>query len=140
MAPTASVEKPLNSASPQAVIAALHNHDLFIKALCPDLISYELSSGDPSSGPTTYSVTDKKPVGKVTWKLTLTNKPDGIDSKVDAKPPMGAMLIDSQWRVVDGVLREDANIEGNMLTKKMARGNVEKQHPETIEKILAQAS
>jgi len=38
------------------------------------------------------------------------------------------------------VLREEAMIEGNMLTKKMARGNVEKQHPEAMDKIMAEAA
>jgi len=140
MAPSATVEKPLNSTSPAAVIDCLHNHDLMVRVLSPTLISYELTSGDPSSGPTIYSVTDKRPVGQMTWKLTLTNQPEGVDSKVDAKPPMGSMIVESQWRVVDGVLREEAMIEGNMLTKKMARGNVEKQHPEAMDRIMAEAA
>ncbi|KAF2440083.1 hypothetical protein P171DRAFT_435895 [Karstenula rhodostoma CBS 690.94] len=116
-----------------------------IAALCPGLISYAFLSGDKTTE-ATYSVTDKKPIGQVhpthtptthiltppkqtTYKLTLTNVPDGINSLVNAKPPVGTLTIAAKWRVAEGQLVEEVEIEGNMLVKKMARGNVEKTHP-----------
>lgn len=62
---TTNVSTPLPAGLDQAtVIAALHNHDLMIKTLCPALISYEFDSGDKDSQ-ATYNVTDKKPIGQV---------------------------------------------------------------------------
>ncbi|KAF2465263.1 uncharacterized protein BDR25DRAFT_85829 [Lindgomyces ingoldianus] len=121
-----------------AVLTALHNHDLMIKTLCPALISYEFESGDAKST-ATYSVTDKKPIGQTTYKLTLTNVPDGVDSLVNAKPPVGVLTIAGKWRVKDGKLVEDVEIDGNFMMKKMAKGNVEKTHPEQHGKLLESA-
>ena len=42
------------------VLAALHNHDLMIRTLCPALVSYVFESGDPRTR-ATYQVTDRKP-------------------------------------------------------------------------------
>ena len=138
MAPTATVSKPLPSTlSNSQAIAALHNHNLMIKAICPQLISYELESRTGNSG--TYKVTDKKPIGQTTYTLTLTNQPNGIDSLVNAKPPVGTLTIIGKWRVEGGKLIEEADIEGNMVTKKMAKGNVEKQHPEAMDLIFQEA-
>ena len=50
------------------IIATLHNHDAMIKALCPELISYEFVSGDKNSQ-AVYSVTDKKPLGQVRYLM-----------------------------------------------------------------------
>ena len=47
-----------------SVLAALHNHELMIKTLCPALISFEFESGD-KNGQATYNITDKKPIGQV---------------------------------------------------------------------------
>ncbi|EKG13202.1 hypothetical protein MPH_09674 [Macrophomina phaseolina MS6] len=137
---TTSISTPLPAnVSEQQVITALHNHDLMIKTLCPALVSYELDSGD-SSTQATYNVTDKKPIGQTTYKLTLTNVEGGVDSLVDAKPPVGSLKIAGKWRVAGGNLQEDVEIDGNMVTKKMAKGNVEKTHPEQQSKLLEEAA
>jgi hypothetical protein len=139
MAPTTSVSTPIpDGVSPDAVIKALHSHENYIKATCPQLISYELESGDPSNS-AVYAVTDKKPIGQTTYKLTLTNQPDGIDALINAKPPVGTMTISSQWRVAGGQLKEDVEIDANMVMKKMAKGNVEKSHPDQHKTLIAQA-
>lgn len=85
-------------------------------------------------------VTDKKPIGQTTYKLTLTNQPTGLDSLVNAKPPIGALNINSKWRVVEGNLVEEADIDGNMITKKMGKDTVTKEHPKAMVKILAAAA
>lgn len=135
------------------LIATLHSHETMIAALCPGLISYEFISGDKATE-ATYSVTDKKPMGQVTptptlfaksypntpkqttYKLTLTNVPDGINSFVNAKPPVGSLTIAAKWRVAGGQLVEEVEIEGNFMIKKMAKGNVEKTHPEQHTKLI----
>lgn len=123
-----------------------------IKTLCPALVSYAFDSGDKSAS-ATYIVTDKKPIGQVhflpcshtkplskphqtTYKLTLTNTPDGVDSLVNAKPPVGVLTIAGKWRVVGGKLTEDVVIDGNFMMKKVAKSNVEKTHPEQHAKLL----
>ncbi|KAF6809119.1 hypothetical protein CSOJ01_07091 [Colletotrichum sojae] len=127
------------------VLAAIHNHDLMVKTLCPALISYNLESGSVGQGQSaTYSVTDKKPIGQTTYQLTITNLEDGVDTLVNAKPPVGTLVIQGKWRVLEGasgglVLQEDVEIEANMLMKKMAKGNVEKTHPEQHAALLVQA-
>ncbi|KAF9870579.1 hypothetical protein CkaCkLH20_11885 [Colletotrichum karsti] len=126
------------------VLAAMHNHDLMVKTLCPALISYNLESGSVGAGQSaTYSVTDKKPIGQTTYQLTITNLEDGVDTLVNAKPPVGTLVIQGKWRVVNEganlVLREEVEIEANMLMKKMAKGNVEKTHPEQHAALLVQA-
>lgn len=85
-------------------------------------------------------MTDKKPIGQTTYKLTLTNQPTGLDSLVNAKPPIGALNINSKWRVVEGNLVEEADIDGNMITKKMGKDTVTKEHPKAMVKILAAAA
>lgn len=129
MAPTTSVSTSVPAGlSNETVLSALHNHEMMIKILCPQLISYELESGTKDKE-ATYKVTDKKPIGQTTFKLTLTNTAAGVNTAVDAKPPVGTLLIKGTWVVKDGKLQEDVEIEGNMLTKKMAKGNVESTHP-----------
>lgn len=61
---TSHIETSIGSLAPATVIAALHNHELMIKTLCPALVSYAFDSGDASSS-ATYMVTDKKPIGQV---------------------------------------------------------------------------
>jgi hypothetical protein len=142
MAPTTSVSTPLPAdCTPEQAIRALHNHEIYIKATCPQLISHKLISGTPNIGEAcVYEVTDKKPIGQTTFKLTLTNVADGIDTLVNAKPPIGTLTINGTWRVADGVLKEEVVIEANMLMKKMAKGNVEKSHPEQHAALLAEAT
>ncbi|KAF4778020.1 hypothetical protein HER10_EVM0011835 [Colletotrichum scovillei] len=127
-----------------AVLSAIHNHDLMVKTLCPALISYNLESGSVGVGQSaTYSVTDKKPIGQTTYQLTITNLEDGVDTLVNAKPPVGTLVINGKWRIVNEaaglILREEVDIEANMLMKKMAKGNVEKTHPEQHAALLVQA-
>lgn len=61
--PTSQISTPLNGVPATTVIAALHNHDLMIKTLCPALISYHFESGDKATS-ATYSITDRKPIGQ----------------------------------------------------------------------------
>ena len=139
MAPTTTIATPIPAGlSPETVIKTLHHHDLYIKTTCPQLIRYELESGDPASK-ATYNVTDKKPIGETTYKLTLTNVADGIDTLVDGKMPMGSMKIAGKWRVADGMLKEEVEIDANMVVKKMVKGNVEKSHPEHHASLYAEA-
>jgi hypothetical protein len=63
---TTNVSTSIGSTPASTVLTALHNHDLMIKTLCPALISYNFESGDPNSQ-ATYSVTDKKPIGQVSY-------------------------------------------------------------------------
>ncbi|KAF0326674.1 hypothetical protein K4K61_012283 [Colletotrichum sp. SAR11_59] len=126
------------------VLTAMHNHDLMVKTLCPALVSYKLESGSVGLGQSaTYSVTDKKPIGQTTYQLTISNLDDGVDTLVNAKPPVGTLVIQGKWRVVNEganlILREEVDIEANMLMKKMAKGNVEKTHPEQHAALLVQA-
>lgn len=68
---TTNVATPLPAGLSQTtVIAALHNHDLMIRTLCPALISYEFESGDMSTQ-AMYIVTDKKPIGQVRFLYTI---------------------------------------------------------------------
>jgi hypothetical protein len=137
---TTSVKTPIPSGlSHEQVIAALHNHELMIKALCPALISHELESGDPNSE-AVYSVTDKKPIGQTTYKLTLTNVDGGVNSLVNAKPPVGTLTITGKWRINGNELTEDVDIDGNFMMKKMAKGNVDSTHPKQHQQLLAEAA
>jgi hypothetical protein len=95
--PTSHISTPLASVSPSIVIAALHNHDLMIKTLCPALISYNFESGDKSTC-ATYSITDRKPIGQVrsihfqipstkSYSTTLTLPPsDNIQTHPHKRP------------------------------------------------------
>ncbi|KAF2494240.1 hypothetical protein BU16DRAFT_528380 [Lophium mytilinum] len=137
---TTSVSTPIpTGVSVQHILQALHNHELMIRTLCPSLITYSLESGNPAST-ATYSVTDKKPVGQTTYKLTLTNTPYGIKSLVQAKPSTGTLTIAGNWCISNGTLREDVEIEGNFMMKKMAKGNVERTHPQQHSLLLQQAT
>ncbi|KAF2708083.1 hypothetical protein K504DRAFT_534758 [Pleomassaria siparia CBS 279.74] len=135
---TVSTDIP-STITTEQMLTALHNHELMIKTLCPGLISYEFESGDKESE-ATYSVTDKKPIGQTTFKLTLTNVPDGVDSLVNANPPVGILVIAGKWRVNGGKLVEDVEIEGNFMMKKMAKSNVEKTHPQQHSLLIEQVA
>ncbi|KAF1837153.1 hypothetical protein BDW02DRAFT_492032 [Decorospora gaudefroyi] len=135
---TSHISTPLNGVPPSIVIAALHNHDLMIKTLCPALVTYAFESGDPKRQ-ATYTVTDKKPIGQTTYKLTLINLPTGVDSLVNAKPPVGVLTISGKWRVADGALMEEVEIDANYMMKKVAKSNVEKTHPVQHVKLLEAA-
>lgn len=62
--PTSQISTPLKGVDAAIVIAALHNHDLMIKTVCPALVSYAFESGDKATS-ATYTITDKKPIGQV---------------------------------------------------------------------------
>jgi hypothetical protein len=141
MSPTFSHTTKLpEGVSSEAVVKALHDHDAYIKIACPQLVSYEFESGSKEIGQqAVYKVTDKKPLGQTTYTLTITNLADGLDTLVNAKPPVGTLIITGKWRVTAGELLEEVDIDGNMIMKKMVKSNVEKTHPEQHEKLLALA-
>ncbi|OTA99924.1 hypothetical protein M426DRAFT_66921 [Hypoxylon sp. CI-4A] len=127
---------------PASVISLLHNHETYIRVTCPQLISYHRVSSSSSSSSIT-NVTDRRPTGQTTYKLTLTNRAEGVDSEVDGKAPTGAMLIRTRWRVRaddPGFLREDVEIESNMITRKMVKSNIERGHPEYHRSFLEEAA
>jgi hypothetical protein len=68
--PTSQISTPLNGVDAAVVIAALHNHDLMIKTLCPALVSYAFESGDKATC-AVYTVTDRKPIGQVRFLFSL---------------------------------------------------------------------
>ncbi|ORY68430.1 uncharacterized protein BCR38DRAFT_471995 [Pseudomassariella vexata] len=130
------------STSPESVLKALHDHECYIRITCPQLISYKHISGTPNqlNESCLYEVTDKKPIGQTTFKLTLTNRDDGIEANVDGKAPTGALNIISKWVVSGNKLDEVVTIDSNMLMKKMIKGNVEKSHPEQHQGFYAAAA
>ncbi|KAI1214760.1 uncharacterized protein F4807DRAFT_455211 [Annulohypoxylon truncatum] len=135
---------------PAAVVALLHDHEAYIRTTCPQLISYKRVSGPSSSTtspaglgePVLFEVVDRRPTGQTTYKLTLTNREEGIDSLVDGKAPTGTMAVRTRWRVRGdaGMLEEEIEIDSNMITKKMVKGNIEKGHPEHHRSFLAEAA
>lgn len=124
----------------EAVIASLHNHDIYIRITCPQLIDYKKISGEPAIGETcVYEVTDKRPIGQTTFKLTLVNQPKGIDATVDGKAPTGSIHIESKWSVTSGRIEENIAIDSNAIMKRMIKGSVEKSHPEHHNSFLQAA-
>ncbi|KAE9981403.1 hypothetical protein BLS_007479 [Venturia inaequalis] len=143
MAPTTTINTPLSTPStPESVVAAMHNHDAFIKITSPALITYAKTSTEDIAldVPIAYSVTDKKPMGQTTYTLTLTNRINGIDTHVIAKPPVGSLTIKGEWRVVDGAIKEDVEVDTNFAMKRMVKGNIEKTHPEQHMQLIAESS
>lgn len=128
----ATITTPLaTGVKEEAVIASLHNHDTYIRITCPQLIDYKKISGDPAAGEVcVYEVTDKRPIGQTTFRLTLVNQPKGIDATVDGKAPTGSIHIESKWSVTSGRIEESIAIDSNAIMKKMIKGSVEKSHPE----------
>jgi hypothetical protein len=117
--------------SHQQIVAHLHDHDTYIRATCPELVSYEKISGEAGLDlPVSYSVTDKKPIGKTTYSLIITNRVDGIETKVNAKAPIGSMIVESKWVATPTELIERIWVDGNMIVKKMVKTVTEKNHPE----------
>jgi hypothetical protein len=104
-----------------ALIQILHSHKNIIDALAPGNSAATVVSGDPSAigTPTQYSITAPTPIGTTqTYPLTITNVTDGIDTFVQPKPPVGKLEIKSRWRVANGQLTEDVEIDGNFMTKR----------------------
>ncbi|KAK8108480.1 hypothetical protein PG984_014281 [Apiospora sp. TS-2023a] len=142
-----TITTPIPTTVPRdAVLAALHDHDRYIRTTCPQLINYVHISSNPATGPETlpcevYEVTDKRPIGQTTFRLTLTDLPgEGIDALIEGKAPTGSMTIKSRFRVLEGApqntLEERVAIDSNMLMNKMIKGNVEKSHPEQHQKFF----
>ncbi|KAI2633932.1 hypothetical protein GGS21DRAFT_490845 [Xylaria nigripes] len=127
----------------QAVLKILQNHELYIKTTCPQLVAQKRVSGaaEPELGqPCVYEITDKRPIGQTTFKMTLTNVTEGIDTIIEGKTPTGSMTIRSQWRVRAGKLDEIVEIESNIVTKKLIKVNIDRTHPEHHEGFLAEAA
>ncbi|KAI1477995.1 hypothetical protein F4774DRAFT_180786 [Daldinia eschscholtzii] len=155
-----SISTPLPaSVQPSVVVALLHNHETYIRTTCPQLISYSRISpttttvspnSNPNSNvapvdePHTFEVTDRRPTGQTTYRLTLTNRAEGIDSTVEGKVPTGSMTIRARWRVRGGgdagLLEEHVDIESNMITRKMIKSNIERSHPAHHRSFLAEAA
>lgn len=139
----ATITTPLSAGvKEEAVIASLHNHDIYIKVTCPQLIDYKkISGGEPVIGETcVYEVTDKRPIGQTTFRLTLVNQPKGIDATVDGKAPTGSIHIESKWSVTSGRIEESIAIDSNAIMKRMIKGSVEKSHPEHHQSFVQAAS
>lgn len=128
----ATITTPLAAGvNEEAVIASLHNHDTYIRVTCPQLIDYKKVSGEPAIGePCIYEVTDKRPIGQTTFRLTLVNQSKGIDATVDGKAPTGSIHVESKWSVTSGRIEENIAIDSNAIMKRMIKGSVEKTHPE----------
>ncbi|KAI3394462.1 hypothetical protein diail_2654 [Diaporthe ilicicola] len=137
----ATVTTPLTAGvEEEAVIASLHNHGTYIKITCPQLIAYKKISGEPAIGKScVYEVTDKRPIGQTTFRLTLVNQPKGIDATVVGSAPTGSIHIESKWSVTSGRIEETITIDSNAIMKKMIKGSVEKSHPEHHQSFLQAA-
>jgi hypothetical protein len=140
MAPTTTITTPIpTGVTPDAIIQILHDHESYIKLTCPLLISFKFESGDPDST-ATYNVTDKKPFGQTTFQLTLTNVGDGVETLVNAKPPMGTLTIKGKWCVADGNITEEVEIDAPFVMRKMVKGNTEKSHAEFHLELIKMAT
>jgi hypothetical protein len=131
MTSTSTISTPLpDGLSPEALIAALHNHPLYLKVTNPDLGSFKMSSGPspPTIGvPWVYAVASKTPQGEHTVDQELINHPEGVDTRVTIKLPVGGtMTIRAKWRVNGGVLKEGKELEAGYLMRKMAKAPIEK--------------
>jgi hypothetical protein len=127
--------------SDQSVIDTLQDHALYIRTTCPQLISQKHVSGTPGLGqPCEYEITDKRPIGRTTFKMTLTNVAGGVDAVVEGRTPTGSMVARSQWRARAGKLEEVVEIDSNMITTKFIKGNVEKGHPEFHDKFIVESA
>ncbi|TGJ83906.1 hypothetical protein E0Z10_g4842 [Xylaria hypoxylon] len=141
MATETVISTPLPAgATAQAVIDNLHNHDLYIKTTSPQLISLKHVSGTPGlDQPCVYEITDKRPVGQTTFKITLTNVAEGVDAAIDGNAPTGPIIVRSKWRAHGQTLEEVVEIDSNIVTNKLIKGNVEKSHPGYHQAFFAEA-
>ncbi|KAI1438866.1 hypothetical protein GGR50DRAFT_306044 [Xylaria sp. CBS 124048] len=139
-----SITTPLPAGVTEAaLVKGLQNHELYIKTTCPQLVSQKRLSGSatPAQGePCVYEVTDKRPIGVTTFKMTLTNVVGGVDAVIEGRAPTGSITIRSQWRVRAGKLDEDVEIESNMVTKKLIKSNIEKTHPDHHDGFFAEVA
>jgi ferredoxin-thioredoxin reductase catalytic subunit len=141
MASKTSISTPIPpEVNSQSVIQGLHNHESYIRTTCPQLISYTHLSGSPALGePCVYEVTDLRPYGETTYRLTLTNQPDGIHTLVDGQAPTGPLIIRAQWVVAEGRLDETVESESAVDLNQLIMGSVERSHPELHRGFIAQA-
>ncbi|KAI0531854.1 hypothetical protein GGR58DRAFT_209657 [Xylaria digitata] len=141
MATETVITTPLPAgATQQSVIESLHDHELYIRTTCPQLISQKHVSGTPGPDqPCVYEITDKRPVGQTTFTMTLTNVADGVDAVIDGKAPTGSIIIRSKWRARADALEEVVEIESNVVTRELIKGNVEKAHPGFHQAFFADA-
>lgn len=119
---TACIKTPIPSHVTQAsLIQVLHDHKPIIDALAPGNTASTLLSGDPDAmgTPCVYNITAPTPIGTSTYPLTITNLLGGVDTLVQPKPPVGKLEIRAKWRVVNGELKEDVEIDGNFVTKRL---------------------
>lgn len=137
-----SVTTPIpTNTSRESVIACLHNHEALIK-LSPQLEDFKLTSGDAHTA-AQYSVTDRKPIGRTTYELVITNNNDGCDTDTSAHPPLGLLKIWSKWRVVEAgkewVLREDIRLEANRAIVGKVKSSVAETRKGQHARLLEQA-
>lgn len=66
---------------------------------------------------------------QTSYTLTLTNLPTGVDSLVNARPPVGVLSIWGKWRVKGDLLCEEVEIDANFMMKKVAKTSVERVRP-----------
>jgi hypothetical protein len=119
---TACIKTPIPShVTGASLIQILHDHQPIIDALAPGNTASKLMSGDPAAmgTPCVYSITAPTPIGTSTYPLTITNLLGGVDTLVQPKPPVGKLEIRAKWRVVNGELKEDVEIDGNFVTKRL---------------------
>lgn len=125
----------------ESVIACLHNHEALIK-LSPQVSDYHLTSGDTRTS-AHYSVTDRKPIGKTTYEMAITNIDSGVDTDTSAHPPLGLLKIWSKWRVFpDGkgwALQEDVRLEANRAIVGKVMSSIAESHKGQHERLLEQA-
>jgi hypothetical protein len=119
---TTSIKTSIPSHVTEAsLIRILHDHQPIVNALAPGNTACKLMSGDPAAmeSPCEYSVTAPTPIGTSTYPLTITNLPDGVDTLVQPKVPVGKLEIRAKWRVANAQLVEDVEIDGNFMTKRL---------------------
>ena len=137
-----TITTPLTPTTPlPTLLALLHDHDFLIH-VSPSVISFTLTTGSATST-ATYSVTDKKPIGRTTYELTITPCGDGVDTLVLAHPPPGLLRIESRWRVVgegEGArLVEDVRVEANRIMAGKVRENIQVTHKEQHQRFIEEA-
>lgn len=118
-----SMQAPIPSGtSPDAVIAVLHDHEFLIK-LGSAIESHKLTSGDASSK-ASYSVVDKKPIGRVTFEFDVTNDSEGCTTETTGHPPVGILKIYTKYAVVGGNLVADTRIDASRMMVGTVKSNV----------------
>lgn len=135
MTSTTTVSSPLpEGLKPESLIAALHNHELYFKLVDPDLVSSKLVSGDPTKLGEKCSYEHVS--AKHTSDYDITNEEDGITTSCSIKSPVGNMIVRLKWKVAEGKITEDIELEGNFVMRKMSKGPTEKNGLETQKRLF----